>query len=210
MWIKHIEVENFGCFNGRRSYVFGPADPKMFTMFSGIDGSGKSTLVTALWWLFHGPDGAPNSLNLRTPLNIEASERGLTRYSIRASIETTNGSTEVDSSLADDATNQIKVIDAPMFVTDEVLEKLRSVQDASVSVATSYLRALESIVMRPSTIAVPVPVILDDCIGRFDDLTLRSCWNLLNAYKGQVIVTTTYALEHLRLSKIPASVVYTL
>ncbi len=85
MFLKTIELENFGIFYGRQKISLGPG----LQVIHGENGRGKTTLLNAVRWSFFGTfenrQGQP--VSPRIILNRDARREGVTRYGAIVEIE---------------------------------------------------------------------------------------------------------------------------
>ena len=78
---KKIILENFVRFQNQE-FNFSNDDQRTLDVISGVNGSGKTTIMRATKWVVHGNTGDPNFVSYKDLLNRDSAEKGEYRFSV--------------------------------------------------------------------------------------------------------------------------------
>ena len=86
---KKIILENFVRFQ-EQEFNFSNDDQRPLDVISGVNGSGKTTIMRATKWVIHGNTGDPNFVSYKDLLNRDSAEKGEYRFSVKLNFKENN------------------------------------------------------------------------------------------------------------------------
>jgi hypothetical protein len=182
IWIESLTVENLGPFVGRRTFNFGSSPEEPFTF---ILGSGKTSLVNALCWVFDLRAAAIPAPNW---VASAVSDNG-DHFSVESDFQRDGvGYTVRRSSLAskDFVAPEVSIIHFDDHLACEAVEEeffRNGVQSSGALLLYALTKFLNDFKNRGDF----RPIVFDDPFGRLDFIRRREAFNALFSHPAQII-----------------------